>query len=129
MDAQASLSRVAGLSALAQGLSRHLVDVPDAVDLPEEILTANDHRACRHGMDTTVVDVDGLRRPLREIAERTLRQARAALSPEGLDRPLDVVEEMLRAPSEADRQRRLHREQGMTALLEDLVARTGDQDG
>jgi glutamate---cysteine ligase / carboxylate-amine ligase len=129
MDVQASLSRVAGLTALVQGMTRHLVDNPDAVDLPDDVLAANDFRACRHGLDTTVVDIDGCSRPLREVAQRILRQARQALAADGLDRALDVVEAMVRAPAEADRQRRLHQEHGMTALLEDLVARTSGLDG
>jgi glutamate---cysteine ligase / carboxylate-amine ligase len=129
MDAQPSLTRVAGLTAMVQGMARHLVDTPDHVDLPDDVLAANDHRACRYGLDTTVVDVDGCSRPLREIAQRTLQHARQALAPDGLDRPLDAVQAMLRAASEPDRQRRLHQEHGMPALLEDLMARTSDLDG
>jgi len=129
MDTQTSLARVAGLAALIQGLTRHTVQVPDPVDLPDDVLAANDYRASRHGLDTAVVDTDGALRPLREVAARTLAEARSALAPDGLDRPLDVVESMLLNPSEPDRQRHLYRQHGMPALLADLATRTTDQDG
>lgn len=124
MDAQPSLSRVAALTALVQGMTRHVVDHPDEVDLPDDVVAANDHRVCRHGINTTVVDVDGAMRPIWQIALRTVKEARSALAPDGLDRPLDVVESMLHAPSEPGRQRRVHEHQGMPALLDDLVDRT-----
>ncbi len=129
MDTQTSLSRVAGLAAMVQGLTRHTVEDPDAVDLPDDVLAANDYRAYRYGLDTAVVDVDGVIRPLREVAVRTLAEVRGALAPDGLDRPLDVVESMLLGLSEPDRQRDLCRQHGMPALLDDLVTRTTTQDG
>ena len=129
MDAQPSLARVAGLTALVQGLARHLVETPDEDDLPAEVLLTNDHRACRHGLDTTVVDGDGRRTPLRELATRAVGQARRALRPEGIEGPLDALEEALAGPSEPDRQRSLWREHGMDALLADLADRTVDPAG
>jgi glutamate---cysteine ligase / carboxylate-amine ligase len=129
MDTQPSLSRVAGLTALVQGLARHTVEVPDAHDLPDDVLAANDYRACRHGLETAIVDVDGAIRSMRVLAARSLAEARRALAPDGLDRPLDVVESMLLTPSEPQRQRLLCQQHGMSALLADLVARTADVDG
>jgi glutamate---cysteine ligase / carboxylate-amine ligase len=129
MDAQPSLARVAGLTALVQGIARRAVEAPDPEDLADDVVAINDQRAARDGLDPRIVDVDGTMRPLREVAGRVLAQARAVLAPDGRAAPLDVVEEMLLEPSEPARQRRLHASGGMPAVLADLVARTADLDG
>ena len=125
MDAQPSLARAAGLAALVQGLARHAVDVPDADDLPEEHVIDNDFRACRHGLDARVVDSDGSRRAVREVAARALRDARHALAADGLERPLEVIDALLAEPPEYVRQREVCERQGMAGLLLDLTERTG----
>ena len=129
MDAQTSLSRVAGLTALVQGIARHAVEAPDPEELSDDVIAVNDHRVLRLGLDARIVDVDATMRPLREIAARTVSQARAVLSPDGLDGPLEVVEQMLLEPGEPARQRQLVAAGGLTALLADLVARTADATG
>ncbi|WP_210440366.1 carboxylate-amine ligase [Nocardioides xinjiangensis] len=129
MDAVPSLAAVAGLTALVQGIARRAVEAPDRVDLSDEVLAVNDSRACRHGLETRVVDVDLTMRPLREVAVRVLAEARVALAGDGLDGPLDAVESMLVGPPEPERQRALAREGGLPALLTDLAARTADLDG
>lgn len=126
MDAQPSLSRVAGLTALVQGIARRAVEAPDPEELSDDVTAVNDHRVARHGLDARIVDVDGTLRPLRDIADRVLAEAREMLTPDGLDRPLEVVEEMLLEPDEPARQRHLVATRGMPALLSDLVARTAD---
>lgn len=126
MDAVPSLSVVAGLTALVQGIARRAVESPDPVDLSDDVLAVNDQRAVRHGLETRVVDVDGSLRPLREVATRVLAESRAVLAPDGLAAPLDAVEALLRAEPEQHRQRRLVVSGGMPALLADLVARTLD---
>jgi len=129
MDAQASLARIAGLTALVQGIARHTVDSPDPAELSDDVIAVNDHRVLRHGLDARIVDVDATMRPLREIAGRTVAQARAVLAPDGLDGPLAVVEKMLLDDGEPARQRRLVAADGMAALLADLVARTANANG
>lgn len=129
MDAVPSLAAVAGLTALVQGIARWAVESPDPVDLSDDVVAVNDHRAMRHGLETRVVDVDQSLRPLREVAARVLVDARAALAPDGLDAPLDAVEAMLLGEAEPDRQRRLVAAGGMPALLADLLARTADLEG
>jgi carboxylate-amine ligase len=124
MDAVPSLSAVAGLTALVQGIARRAVESPDPVDLSDDVLAVNDHRVVRHGLETRVVDVDQSLRPLREVAARVVVDARAALAPDGLDGPLDAVEAMLLAEPEPDRHRRLVATRGMPALLADLASRT-----
>jgi carboxylate-amine ligase len=124
MDAQHSISRAAGLTALVQGVARHAVEAPDTHDLPDEVVIANDFEACRHGLDATILDVDGSRRPMRAVIASTLEEAGSALAPDGLDGPLEIVRAMLVEPPEYSRQRELRRQQGMPSLLADLVTRT-----
>ena len=129
MDAVPSLALAAGLAALVQGIARRAVESPDLLDLSDDVLTVNDERATRYGLDTRVVDVDQELRPLREVAARSLAEARDVLRRDGLDRPLDAVEKVLADAPEPDRQRRLVATQGMPALLADLAARTADLEG
>jgi carboxylate-amine ligase len=129
MDAQPSVEQAAALAALVQGLARHAVEVPDRDDLPDDVVLANDFSACRHGLDTTILDLDGSRRPLREVAAGVLEEARRSLAPDGLAEPLDVLKVRLTDRPEHRRQRDLREQHGMPALLADLAARTVDVDG
>jgi len=124
MDAQCSIDRVAGLSALVQGMARYAAEHPPHVDLPSEVLAESDFRALRHGLDTHVVDVDGMARPLREVAVDALGQAGSALAAEGKAGPLDAVAGWLASEQEHERHRRMHQREGMPGLLEDLMRRT-----
>jgi carboxylate-amine ligase len=129
MDAQPSVAAAAGLAALVQGLAGHALEHPDADDLPDEVVLANDLRACRNGLDATVLDVEGARRSIREVATRALEEAQAALAPDGRDAPLEAVRAVIAGPAEHARQRRLCGQQGMPALLADLAARTAGAEG
>ena len=129
MDAVPSLSTVAALTALVQGIARRAVESPDEVDLDDDVLAVNDHRAARYGLDTRVVDVDGSLRPLREIVGRVVAEARAVLAADRMEAPLDPLDAALARETEPNRQRRVVAAGGMPALLADLVARTTDLDG
>lgn len=129
MDAVASLAVVAGLTALVQGIARRAVEAPDPADLPDDVLAVDDDRAARHGLEAWVVDVDGSRLPMREVAARVLTEARATLRADGLEAPLDAIEAVLRRPAEPEHQRKVVATGGLPALLEDLVTRTADLDG
>lgn len=124
MDAQPSLTRAAGLAALAQGLVRRAVEEPVAFDVPSPVLAENSFRTARYGLETTIADVDGTMRPVRELAARMLSEAREVLAPDGLDGALEGVEQILAEEPEYARQRRLHAAGGIRAVVEDLVART-----
>ncbi|MFN8193785.1 MAG: YbdK family carboxylate-amine ligase [Nocardioidaceae bacterium] len=128
MDAQPSLDRAAGLASLVQGLARAAVERPLRAELPTEVLTENDFRAARYGLDTRITDVDGTMQPLRDLARRALETARATLRGDRLEAPLDAVEAMLREPTEAERQRGVVARGRIPALLHDLVARSNDVD-
>lgn len=128
MDAQPSLARVAGLTALVQGIARGSVEAPVPGDLSDDFLAANDHRAMRQGLDACITDLDGAMRPLREIGCRVVAQARTALAGGAHDSPLDVVVKMLEETGEPARQRDVVATDGLPALIEDLVARTSHLD-
>lgn len=128
MDAQPSLARVAGLTALVQGIARGSLEAPDPGDLSDDFLAANDYRAMRQGLDARITDVDGAMRPLREIGCRVVAQARSALAGGAHDSRLDVVVRMLEEPGEPARQRYVVATGGLPALIEDLVARTSQLD-
>jgi carboxylate-amine ligase len=128
MDAQHSVARAAGLAALVQGVARHAVEVPDPSDLPDDAVLANDFRASRYGMEAIILDPDGSRRPLRDVAERAVDEASKVLAPDGIDGPLEIVRSMLASAPEYVRQRDLCQRQGMASLLADLIARTAALD-
>jgi carboxylate-amine ligase len=120
MDAQPSVEVAAGLAALVQGLVRHAVERPVAIDVPSEVLAENSFRVARGGLEARVVDVDGVVRPVRGLAAAALADARSTLAPDGLDRPLSAVEELLAGTPSYQRQRDLHARSGMEAVLADL---------
>lgn len=123
MDPQPSLLTVAGLTALIQGMIRDGVENPGAVDVPGAVLAENDFRVARHGLDTTIVDLDGTLHPVRELARQLVARARVVLE-EGQTAPLDAVDALLTGEPTYLRQRRIHDGGGMDALLEDLATRT-----
>jgi len=123
MDAQPSLRTISGLVALVQGLVRHAVEQPCTVDVPSAVLGENDFRVARHGLETRIVEPDGAMRPVREVACNLVARARCALD-DGQAEALDGVERLLSGEPDYVRQRRLHAEGGMEAVLADLSART-----
>ena len=124
MDAQPSLRHATGLVALVQGLARQAVENPPATDLPTAVLTADDFRALRYGLDTRIVDVTGIIRPMRDIAADAIATARLGLVDHADAEPLDALDAYLRGEAEYQRQRRIHAQHGMDGLLTDLVHRT-----
>jgi carboxylate-amine ligase len=123
MDPQPSLTAVAGLTALVQGLVRDAVECPGVADLPAAVLTENDFRVARHGLETTITDVDGTMRPVRELARELAGRARVVLD-DGQVGALDGIDQLLAEEPGYRRHRRIHAEGGMSALLEDLSVRT-----
>lgn len=128
MDSQPSLDVVAGLAALVQGLARYAAERPVPTDVPADVPTAvldeNDFRAARHGLEARIVDVDGRRKPIRELATAALDEARSALAPDALDAPLAAVERLLGTEPEYCRQRRIGATRGIAGVLQDLAERT-----
>ncbi|MFL6060715.1 MAG: YbdK family carboxylate-amine ligase [Marmoricola sp.] len=124
MDAQPRLAVIAGLAALVQGLVRHEVENSGGIDVPSPVLAENNFRVARHGLDTTITDLEGSHRAVRDLARTALRDARAVLSPDGLGGALEVIEELLAGTPEYARQREVHASLGTSGLVADLVERT-----
>jgi carboxylate-amine ligase len=127
MDAQWSLERAAGLVALVQGLAVAAADRPPRGDLPDVVIDENDFQAVRHGLDARVVDGEGRRRPLRELAHELVQEAGDALRGlgPGREEPLLGLLGALSGADECRRQRRVRMEHGMSGLVADLARRTG----
>ena len=123
MDPQPSLAAAAGLTALVQGLARDADENPRGLDVPGPVLGENDFRVARHGLETTVVDLDGTKRPVRDLARELVARARDVLD-DGQVAALDAVDQLLVDEPGDARQRRIHQESGMEALLDDLSTRT-----
>jgi carboxylate-amine ligase len=123
MDPQPSLGTVAGLTALVQGIVRDAVENPSGLDTPGAVLAENDFRVGRHGLDTTVADLDATMRPVRELAGELVARARAVLGdPQAA--ALEAVDALIVDEPGYARQRRIHGETGMPGLLADLAERT-----
>ncbi|MFL6156769.1 MAG: hypothetical protein ACJ72D_11790, partial [Marmoricola sp.] len=80
----------------------------------------------RYGLETTIADVDGTMRPLRDVAARMLAEARDVLRTDDLDAPLQGVDRLLADETSYARQRRLFAETGMGAVLDDLEVGAGE---
>jgi carboxylate-amine ligase len=121
LDAQAGLEQTLGLAALVHALARRAVEDPVRELAPEQALHWSSFRAVRDGLDAELL-FRGRLRPAREAARELLDELR----PE--DDALEGIERILREGGAPARQRALHADGGMTALLRHLVdetARTG----
>jgi carboxylate-amine ligase len=126
MDAQARLSSVAGLAALAHALALACArgdGVPDPP--PAEAIVESSFRAGRDGLEATIW-WDGALRPLREVGAATLALARSAARELGADGPLEEAERIMREGNGADRMRAAHARGGMAAVLAALVAEAAE---
>jgi glutamate---cysteine ligase / carboxylate-amine ligase len=115
LDAQASLADVAAVAGLVHALALRAIEAPPRRPTPPEALAWSAWMASRDGLDAAVLDAEGDRRPLRDIA----RETAAALD----------VEEAFRiagAGNGAERQRRAFEAGGMRRLLGELTRATSE---
>jgi carboxylate-amine ligase len=106
MDAQSSLDTTAGLVALVHGLARHAAEAPPAMGPSPEALRECMFRASRYGLDATLIDPGGVKRPARELAYAAVTLARPHAAELGCDDALDEVVRVARDGNGAERQRR-----------------------
>jgi glutamate---cysteine ligase / carboxylate-amine ligase len=125
MDAQSSLSRVAGLSALVHGLAIHEALSPRREWLEREPLEESIFWATSHGLDAKLYS-GGRLQTVPELARAAVEMARGHLRELGAEAPLDEIERILRHGGGADLQRKAFTEGGMAAVLERLVTETGN---
>jgi carboxylate-amine ligase len=121
MDSQSSLASVAGIAALIQGLAAHLAQAPSQPPVSDEAVAESSFRAGRDGMKATFSDGEETG-DATQLARAALALARPRARELGSDSALEEVERIVHEGGGADRQRDVHAQSGMQALLEWLVA-------
>jgi carboxylate-amine ligase len=117
LDVQANLDEAAGLATLVHAVARRAVEQPVREPSPEQALHWSSFRAVRDGLDAELL-FGGRLRPAREAARELLDDLG------GDDDALEGVERILREGGAPARQRAIHAEGGMPALLRHLAEET-----
>jgi glutamate---cysteine ligase / carboxylate-amine ligase len=114
----------AAIAALIQALAAKEIDRPGAPGLTREAIEESYYQACRYGLEARLMVDDHTAAPARDVARGTLEEARPyAEQLEGAG-ALEEIDRILSDGNGADRQRRVHGEQGMEALLRELAQQT-----
>jgi carboxylate-amine ligase len=117
LDVQTGLDAAAGIAALVHALARRAAEDPPQDPAPAQALHWSSFRAVRDGLDAELL-FRGRLRPAREAARELLDELR------GEDDALEGVERILRHGDAPQRQRAIHAEGGMKALLRHLADET-----
>jgi carboxylate-amine ligase len=117
LDVQAGLEQAAGLAALVHALARRAAERPPRELAPAQALHWSSFRAVRDGLDAELLFAGRLQ-PARAAARELLDGLR------GDDDALEGVERILREGGAPARQRAVHAQGGMPALLAHLAAET-----
>jgi glutamate---cysteine ligase / carboxylate-amine ligase len=117
LDVQTGLEQAAGMAALVHALARRAAEQPLRELAPAQALHWSSFRAVRDGLDAELL-FRGRLRPAREAVEELLGELRAE------DDALEGVERILRDGDAPKRQRAIHAEGGMPALLRHLADET-----
>jgi carboxylate-amine ligase len=125
LDAQASLEDTHALVALTHCLAHHAVHAESAPDPPGEVLEEGAFRAARFGVRAELPGADGRLRPVSELLDAALDEAREHAEELHCADALEELPALLRRGGGAGRQRSAHEIGGMGALLRDLTELTG----
>ncbi len=125
MDVQSSLESSAALAALVRAIARYAQDAPPGRHEPSELLNWSAFRACRDGVDATILD-DGRLRPLRDVALDAVGRLSAVARSHGDEEALAGVLRILEQGGAAGRRRAAYARGGVDAMLSALVAETAD---
>ncbi|HEV2873975.1 MAG TPA: YbdK family carboxylate-amine ligase [Thermoleophilaceae bacterium] len=117
LDVLTGLEEAAGVAALVHALARRAAEEPLRVTAPDQALHWSSFRAVRDGLDAELL-FRGRLRPAREAVRELLDELR------GQDDALEGVERILRSGGAPKRQRAIHAEGGMPALLRHLADET-----
>jgi glutamate---cysteine ligase / carboxylate-amine ligase len=117
LDVQTGLEEAAGVAALVHALARRAAEEPLGDTAPDQALHWSSFRAVRDGLDAELL-FRGRLRPARDAVRELLDELR------GRDDALEGVERMLRDGGAPARQRAIHADGGMTALLRHLAHET-----
>jgi carboxylate-amine ligase len=117
LDVQTRLDEAIGMAALVHALARRAAEQPPAELAPAQALHWSSFRAVRDGIDAELL-FRGRLQPAREAARELLDEL------SGEHDALEGVERILREGGAAARQRAIHAEGGMPALLRHLAQET-----
>ncbi|HEX6782733.1 MAG TPA: YbdK family carboxylate-amine ligase [Solirubrobacterales bacterium] len=124
MDVQPRPEQNAAVAALIQALTAKEIDRPGAPGLTREAIEESYYQAGRYGLEARLMVDDHTAAPALEVARGTLAEARPYAEQLGGAGALEELDRIVAEGNEADRQRRVHGERGMAALLADLAERT-----
>lgn len=124
LDVQTDVRTSSALAALIQAISAKELDRPTAPGLYREALEESYFQAASHGLEANILFDAEHPEPAREVGRRVLDSARPYARELGGDGALEEVERLLREGNGADDQRRVHRESGMSGLIEYLCERS-----
>jgi carboxylate-amine ligase len=117
LDVQTGLEEAAGMAALVHAVARRAAEQPPSELAPAQALHWSSFRAVRDGLDAELL-FRGRLRPARDAARELLDEL------SGEDDALEGVERILREGGAPARQRAIHAEGGMPALLRHLAGET-----
>jgi carboxylate-amine ligase len=129
LDAQTSLEDTGALVALTHCLARNAAVAEPETDPPPEVLEEGMFRAARFGVSAELPGADGRRRPVSELLDAALGQARDHADELRCGAALDRLPGLLRRGGGAGRQRAVHEIGGMGALLRELTEVTATGSG
>jgi carboxylate-amine ligase len=124
MDVAARPQVNAAIAALIQALAAKEIDRPGAPGLTREAIEESYFQAERYGLEARLMVDEGSAASAPEVARATLAEARPYAQDLGGEEALEEIERIAAEGNGADRQRRVHAESGMDALLVNLARQT-----
>jgi glutamate---cysteine ligase / carboxylate-amine ligase len=124
MDVQARPEENAAIAALIQALAAKEIDSPGDPGLAREAIEESYFQAERYGLEARLMVDEGTAAPAPEVARGTLEVVRPYAADLGGEGALEEIDRILSDGNGADRQRRVHAEGEMEALLSDLAERS-----
>jgi carboxylate-amine ligase len=124
MDIQPRPEANTAIAALIQALAAKEMDRPSAPGLTREAIEESYYQAGRYGLEARLMVDDHTAAPAIDVARGTLEEALPYAADLGGEGALEEIDRILAEGNGADRQRRIHGERGMEALLSDLAEQT-----
>ena len=121
MDVAARPEQNAAIAALIQALAAKEIDRPGAPGLTREAIEESYFQAERYGLEARLMVDEGTAAPAPEVARGTIEEARPYARDLGGEAALEEIERIIDEGNGADRQRRVHGEGGIEALLRRLI--------
>ncbi|HEY5942403.1 MAG TPA: YbdK family carboxylate-amine ligase [Solirubrobacterales bacterium] len=112
------------IAALIQALAAKEIDRPGAPGLTREAIEESYYQACRYGLEARLMVDDSTAAPAPEVARGTLAEAHPYAEQLGGADALEEIDRLLAEGNGAERQRAVHAEGGIEALLRELAAWT-----